>query len=93
MPEGRLVLGILFRMSGYDKPSVTVDPVSQEINDKCTLYNEARRNIWVELRKFIPRLHLIDLEMPLPITRIETPKNKENEDGRRKRRLSNKRQQ
>ena len=52
--EGIIFARHIFRMCGYDKHSVTMNPETQEINIQATVYNEARRNIWLELRNLIP---------------------------------------
>ncbi len=52
--EGIIFARHIFRMCGYDKHSVTMNPESQELNTQATIYNEARRNIWLEIRNLIP---------------------------------------
>ncbi len=52
--EGIIMLRHIFGMCGYDKFSVTMNPQSQELNTEATIYNEARRNIWLEFRNLIP---------------------------------------
>ena len=52
--EGIIFARHIFRMCGYDKHSITMNPESQELNLQATIYNEARRNIWLELRNLIP---------------------------------------
>ncbi len=52
--EGIIMLRHIFSMCGYDKFSITMNPESQELNTQATIYNEARRNIWLEFRNLIP---------------------------------------
>ncbi len=63
--EGRNVLRYIMNQCGYQKPSVVVDPTTGEINDRSTLYNEARRNLYLDLRKFIPTRLLKKIEFEL----------------------------
>ncbi len=53
-PEGIIFARHIFGMCGYDKHSVTMNPETQELNTQATIYNEARRNLWLELRNLIP---------------------------------------
>lgn len=66
---GRNVLRYLMRTLGYQRPSITQDPQSQEINPIATIYNEARRNIWLEIRGKIPHPQLVLIENPQPHTK------------------------
>jgi len=52
--EGIIMLRHIFGMCGYDKHSITMNPESQELNTQATIYNEARRNVWLEFRNLIP---------------------------------------
>ncbi len=53
-PEGIIAFRHVFGMCGYDKHSVTMNPETQELNTQATIYNEARRNLWLEFRGLIP---------------------------------------
>ncbi len=52
--EGIILLRHIMDLCGFTKFSVTMNPQTQEVNDKATLYNEARRNVWLEIRNLIP---------------------------------------
>lgn len=64
--DGIAVFRYLFNECGYDRPSVVADPTTGEILTNSTNYNEARRNIWVKLRKLMPREPLIMIEIGHP---------------------------
>ena len=61
-PDGERFLKWLHQQCGYDMPSIVVDPQSHEINNKMTIYNEARRNVWMQLRKLLKKETLIKVE-------------------------------
>ncbi len=60
--EGILVFRHIMRQCGYQKPSVVANPNSGEINTNSTVYNEARRNLYLSLRKLIPQKYLKQIE-------------------------------
>jgi hypothetical protein len=65
--SGQAILRAIMRECGFQKPSILANPQSGEINPMGTVYNEARRNIWLWLRKAIPsdKLALIETaDMP-----------------------------
>lgn len=45
----------LMNWCGFHSVSVVADPTTGEINDRSTLYNEARRNLYLEMRSFLNR--------------------------------------
>ncbi len=64
MAEGILALRHLMDVCGYQKISIVGNPVTGDINDRSTLYNEAQRNIYLGLRKLIPYKFLKQIEFP-----------------------------
>ncbi len=62
--DGILVLRHIMEICGYQKISIVGDPVSGDIHDRGTLYNEARRNVYLEIRKYIPSRFLKQIEFP-----------------------------
>lgn len=48
---------------GFEKSSINVNPISGEISDKNTLYSEARRSVYLELRKYLPKKLLAKVEL------------------------------
>ncbi len=43
----------LFHLCGYNLTSVVSDPESGEVLDRATSYNDARRSVYVDLRKLM----------------------------------------
>lgn len=51
--EGRVALQHLMEICGFQKTSITGDPKTGDLHDRGTFYNEARRAVYLELRKLI----------------------------------------
>lgn len=51
--DGRVVLQHLMEICGYQKTSITGDPRTGELQDRGTFYNEARRAVYLELRRLV----------------------------------------
>lgn len=51
--EGRVALQYLMEICGFQKTSITGDPRTGDLQDRGTFYNEARRAVYLELRKLI----------------------------------------
>ena len=62
--EGILAFRYVMEICGYQQVSITGDPATGDIQDRGTLYNEARRNVYLELRKIIPNQFLKKIEFP-----------------------------
>ena len=63
--HGKRVLAHIMRECGFIDPSVTMNAQTAEINLNATLYNEARRNVYLSIRKFIRTDIIRDIECPL----------------------------
>jgi len=61
-PAGRRALYWFMRNSGYQKYDTVADPASGEIMTKSSLYNMARRNFYLNLRVFLKKEILKDVE-------------------------------
>ena len=61
-PEGLNLMKWIFGLSGYSKILITGNTQTGEINDRGTLYNNARRSIWLEIRQLLPRRTLKKIE-------------------------------
>ncbi len=61
-PEGLNFMKWIFGLSGYSKILITGNPQSGEILDRGTLYNNARRSIWLEIRQMLPKRILKKIE-------------------------------
>lgn len=82
-PHGIVFLQILHKMCGFAASSIVLDD-SGRIEPQATFNCEARRALYLQLRKFIPREQLVLIELP----DLADPKQKvnrtngENEDVR-----------
>lgn len=48
---------------GFEESSINVNPLSGEISERNTLYSAARRSVYLELRKYIPKKLLTKIEL------------------------------
>lgn len=76
---GRLVFRDLMRQCGFLDPSVNVDPTTGSILTDNTVYNEARRNLWLTTRKRIPVENLVKIEFNLEMVQHDDDENLETE--------------
>lgn len=60
--HGKIVLKHFMDELGYKNASITIDVSTTEINPMATVYNEARRNFWLYIRKQIPARYLNIIE-------------------------------
>jgi hypothetical protein len=51
---------------GFQSASAMFNQKTGEVVASAMIYNEARRNIWLELRKWIPADRLVLIENPMP---------------------------
>ncbi len=61
-PEGLNLMRFIFNLSGYSKILITGNTQTGEILDRGTLYNNARRSIWLEIRQLLPKRILQKIE-------------------------------
>lgn len=59
---GRRVLRWLMDTCGYQRPSVIADPANGNPLTEGTVYNEARRNLYLSIRKYLSSEILIPVE-------------------------------
>ena len=59
---GKEVFRLLFKICGYDQTSVVLDAKSGTLDLDKTLYNEARRAVYLQLRNFAPIEALKEVE-------------------------------
>lgn len=62
--EGIRALRHLMNLCGYQRVSVVGNPQTGDVHDRGTLYNEARRNVYLEIRKLIHPETLMRVEFP-----------------------------
>jgi hypothetical protein len=48
---GRTLFAHLFNICGYNASSTVVNPVTGEVSPEATTYNEARRGVYLHLRR------------------------------------------
>lgn len=60
---GIVFLQYMHAICGYSRPSVVLDATGK-VEHEATLANEARRLLYIEMRKYIPREKLIAVELP-----------------------------
>ncbi len=61
-PEGLNLMKWIFNLTGYSKILIVGNPQSGDIHDRGTLYNNARRSIWLEIRQMLPKRILKKIE-------------------------------
>ncbi len=61
-PEGLNLMKWVFGLSGYSKILIVGNPQTGDIHDRGTLYNNARRSIWLEIRQMLPKRILKKIE-------------------------------
>ncbi len=60
--EGRDVFRYLAEILGFHKPSVIMNPKTGEVNRDTTVYLEARRSVYLDVRKYISDSNLKTIE-------------------------------
>ena len=82
MDEGLLLFQYLHKVCGYDDHSMRLD-ATQKVDLDSTLQSEARRSLYVEFRRLIPRKRVIHVELPelKPVTPTPIQKAKPRKRG------------
>lgn len=62
-PYGLEFLRFLMEDCGFKKPSIVINPQTNEVIQNSSMYNEARRTVWLDVRKHIPKKQLNMIEM------------------------------
>lgn len=70
--DGQLFLFWLMKQCAWDDTSLVTDPTSGEINQLASIYNEARRGVYLNVR---------DLLTPDILKNVEFPKDEELNQG------------
>jgi hypothetical protein len=76
---GRVVLSHIHFLCGYDTPLMTYDPATREANVSATLYNTARRDVWMDLRRSLSWKDAARIENPEPQPVVEEDEEQEQE--------------
>ncbi len=61
-PECLNIMKYIFGLSGYSKVLIVGNPTTGDVHDRGTLYNNARRALWLEIRQLIPKKTLKKIE-------------------------------
>lgn len=61
-PDGRAILRYLMKDCGFNKSSAIMNPTTFEINTVGTVWNEARKDVYITIRRFIDKDKLIEIE-------------------------------
>lgn len=61
-PEGLAVFTFMMGECGYQQNNIVFNPVTKEINKDASDYLEARRSVYLQLRKYIPVKYLRKIE-------------------------------
>jgi len=62
-PDGKILLHYLMQETGYQKNSVQGSTVSGEFMDNNTMYNEGRRDLYLNLRRILDKETLASVEV------------------------------
>jgi len=60
--EGKDVFSYLAEILGFHRPSVMMNPQTGEVNKETTVYWEARRSVYLDIRKYISDSNLKTIE-------------------------------
>lgn len=58
-------------LCGYQLPSAGQDPQTFEVQPNVTLYNDARRSVYLEIRKMIPPQFLAAIELGFDLSQVK----------------------
>ncbi len=72
--EGQNVLRWIMGQCGYQSPNVVVHPQTFELYENSTDYNESRRILYLQMRKYLTPKILIPVEIAPPETTKKTIK-------------------
>lgn len=61
-PEGLNIFRFFMETCGYQKNNIVFNPDTKEINKGASDYLEARRSVYLEMRKYIPAKYLKRIE-------------------------------
>jgi hypothetical protein len=81
--EGQNVLRWMMVECGYQSQSVVADKQTQEIYVDSTIYNEARRNLYLQIRQYLTPKVLLSVELQPPASSKKPITKKEKQHGRR----------
>ena len=61
-PDGKVFFNFLMLKCGFGNSSLVLDINTQEINTNSSLYNEARKTVYYEIRRLIDKEQLKEIE-------------------------------
>jgi len=62
-PAGLMVLRYLMRDCGFGQTSLVMNPQTFEINTVGSVYNEARKDVYIRIRKLLSKENLRKIEL------------------------------
>jgi hypothetical protein len=60
--SGKVVFRYLMKECGFNEPAVVASCATGEINPLGSIYNEARRDVYMRIRKFLSKENIISIE-------------------------------
>lgn len=60
--DGKIVLQWIMKLCGWDQSPICMDPTSREINDRSTLHDAARQNVYRQIRSYLTSDVLCEVE-------------------------------
>lgn len=81
--DGILLLRFIRDECGFLLPSTIINPTTGEVNQKSTEYNDAKRDVYLRVRNYIPKKSLIKIEFGdrTDLKQSTTGKQKEGENA------------
>ena len=76
--DGLTLFQWLVEICGYNQRSIVADP-GGEINTQSTIYNEARRNVWLDIMPMLPYEKVAEIVIP-PQPKQEEPTDDRTDD-------------
>ncbi len=70
-PEGIIFARYIMDLCGFFQSDVIMNPETKEINEKSTLYNCMRSNLWLEVRSLLHKKTIIKIENEITSFNVE----------------------
>ncbi len=70
-PEGIIFARHIMELCGFFQSDTVINPETREINEKSTLYNCMRSNLWLEVRSLLPKKTRIKIENEITSFNVE----------------------
>lgn len=70
-PEGIIFARYIMELCGFFQSDVIMNPKTREINERATLYNCMRSNLWLEVRSLLPKKTRVKIENEITSFNVE----------------------